>query len=175
MTTPAPVDIFTTAAYKAMTKPQQKAAVEKILKGWGGTVTPAWVKENPSLKPLQGKTAVQVFDALVTANPNATYEQAATAVLEIWVGGNLSGLVLNLAIEAGSATDATAVGVATGFPSWESGLASFLGALSSANTWIRVAKVAIGGTMLIVGISKITGLDSKAPLLAKAVKAAPLL
>src|ERR1022692_1694256 len=62
--------------------------------------------------------------------------------------------------------NAGAAGFLGSLAPWESGLASFLGAVNNANTWIRVAKIAIGGTMLIVGISKITGLDTKAPLLA---------
>jgi hypothetical protein len=56
--------------------------------------------------------------------------------------------------------------------SWEQAIAQFFGDLSSANTWIRVAKVAIGGTLLIVGISKLTGLGGVAE---KAVKVAPFL
>lgn len=54
-------------------------------------------------------------------------------------------------------------------------ITGFLGALGSSHTWVRVAKVAIGGTMLIVGVAKLTGLEQQAPVLAKAVKAAPLL
>jgi hypothetical protein len=49
----------------------------------------------------------------------------------------------------------------------------FLTGLTSANLWIRVAKVAIGGVLLIVGLAKLTGLDNK--VTNAAIKAAPLL
>ena len=51
----------------------------------------------------------------------------------------------------------------------------FLGDLSSANLWIRVAKVIIGGALLIVGLAKLTGADKSVAVLGKAVAAAPLL
>jgi hypothetical protein len=67
---------------------------------------------------------------------------------------------------AGSAANALGIGSISGF----------LTALSSANTWIRVAKVTIGGVILIVGLAKLTGADQKAgSFAAKAIKAAPLL
>jgi hypothetical protein len=36
-------------------------------------------------------------------------------------------------------------------------IGDFFGALTDANTWIRVAKVIAGGTLLIIGIAHITG------------------
>ena len=51
----------------------------------------------------------------------------------------------------------------------------FFGDLSSANLWIRVAKVIIGGALLIVGLAKLTGADKSVAVLGKAVAAAPLL
>jgi hypothetical protein len=56
--------------------------------------------------------------------------------------------------------------------SWETELGQFLSAISSENTWVRVAKVLIGGAMLLVGIAKLTGAGGVA---AKAVRIAPLL
>jgi hypothetical protein len=38
-------------------------------------------------------------------------------------------------------------------------IGGFFGALSDSNTWIRVAKVVIGGMLVIVGLSDITGSD----------------
>lgn len=36
-------------------------------------------------------------------------------------------------------------------------IGSFFGALGQSNTWIRVAKVVVGGVLLIIGIAHITG------------------
>ena len=52
----------------------------------------------------------------------------------------------------------------------------FLQGLTSANLWIRVAKVVVGGVILIVGIARLTHLDEKATGIAKqAIKVAPFL
>lgn len=48
-------------------------------------------------------------------------------------------------------------------------------ALTSANLWIRVAKVAIGGVLMIVGLAKLTGADKQVAVLGRAAAAAPLL
>lgn len=57
-----------------------------------------------------------------------------------------------------------------------SSVTGFLGGLTSANLWIRVAKVIAGGVILIVGLVKLTGLEDKAGgIVQTAVKAAPLL
>lgn len=52
-----------------------------------------------------------------------------------------------------------------------SSVTGFLTALSSSNTWIRVAKVVIGGVLLIVGIVHITGADNA---VASAARKVPL-
>jgi hypothetical protein len=52
----------------------------------------------------------------------------------------------------------------------------FLQGLTSANLWIRLAKVVFGGAILLIGLSKLTGIDQKAgSIAATAVKAAPFL
>lgn len=52
-------------------------------------------------------------------------------------------------------------------------IGAFFNTLGNVNTWIRVGKVVIGGTLLIVGLAKITGMEKG--IVGKAVKAAPLL
>lgn len=57
----------------------------------------------------------------------------------------------------------------------EAGVTNYLGflqGLTSANLWVRVAKVAIGGALLLIGLAKMTGFDNavsdvakKAPLI----------
>jgi hypothetical protein len=46
---------------------------------------------------------------------------------------------------------------------------SFFGALGDANTWIRVAKVVVGGLLLIVGLVHITGADNAVASIARKV------
>lgn len=57
-----------------------------------------------------------------------------------------------------------------------SSLQGFLGNITSANLWIRVAKVVLGGVILTVGIIELSGQSKNVKGIAgKAVKAAPLL
>lgn len=50
-----------------------------------------------------------------------------------------------------------------------------ISALTSANTWIRVAKVTVGSIILIVGLVKLTGIMNDNGAVKKVLKAAPLL
>lgn len=69
----------------------------------------------------------------------------------------------------------TATDTATAAPTGLAAIGNFFGDLSQANTWIRVAKVLIGGTLLIVGLAKLTGVDKQVAVLGKAVAKTPLL
>ena len=48
-------------------------------------------------------------------------------------------------------------------------IGDFFGALGQANTWIRVAKVIVGGVLLIVGLVHITGADNAVASVARKV------
>jgi hypothetical protein len=50
-------------------------------------------------------------------------------------------------------------------------LTDFLGSLQNANTWIRVAKVVVGASLLIIGIAHMTGADNA---VAQVARRAPL-
>jgi len=125
-----------------------------------------------------GKTYSAIATSILNSQPGETPLQIAQGV----AGQYLSDEIAN-SLATGVTTGADALGnVATGVetaaivPSWSSGLASFLADLTTANLWIRIAKVAIGGTIVIVGLAKLTGADQKAgSIAAKAVKVAPLL
>jgi hypothetical protein len=88
---------------------------------------------------------------------------------------NLTLYSTKAAAQASADTLNVANGPKTG-TGWEQSLENFLAAISSQNLWIRVAKVAIGGTLLIVGVAKMTGADVKiGGVVRKATKLAPLL
>jgi hypothetical protein len=50
-------------------------------------------------------------------------------------------------------------------------IGDFFGALTQSSTWIRVAKVAVGGLLLVIGLVHITGADNA---LASAARKVPL-
>ena len=91
----------------------------------------------------------------------------------------LGAAVVTAAEADGKVTGAAAsasVSVLDGLGSWETSLTGLLGDLTSASLWVRVAKVVVGGTLLIVGVAKLTGADKAVGgALGTAVKAAPLL
>jgi hypothetical protein len=147
---------------------------------------PKYTGDNASGK---GKTWDQFYSVLYAAgqkqNPKATPDQVAQAEIELiqaqavadGVGAtlNLTGTTVEVSGKAAAAT-ATQIGKQIPGLSAISNVDQFVSALGSANLWIRVAKVTIGGVILIVGLAKLTGLDAKAPGIVKtAVKAAPLL
>lgn len=74
----------------------------------------------------------------------------------------------NAAKAAGKAATSAAKSAANA-----TGVAGFLGGLTSANLWIRVGKVIIGGALILIGVAKMTNVDNK--VAKSVVKAAPLL
>lgn len=112
------------------------------------------------------------------ANPQYTLGEFEYTFLSYAEFAGLGAAIVNeaetLGTFTGAAAQATVTGV-TGVASWESGLTSFLSALGSATLWVRVAKVVIGGTLLIVGAAKLTGVDKQVATVGKVVAKAPLL
>lgn len=124
---------------------------------------------NSQSTPYNDKDAEQIYAYIKSQHPTGytpyQYAQAAQDVM-------LSSAVAK-GISTGTSEGLTAIGdsaVAAGnsanypsLPSWLSGLdsfAHFLNALGSANLWIRVAKVAVGGTLILIATAKITGAGS---------------
>lgn len=104
--------------------------------------------------------------------PFSTKAQAVAATPPSWqsvLAGAVEGAVTNT-------TPTPQANPVAGLTSWETSLTNFLGDLSSKNTWIRVAKVTVGGLILLVGLAKLTGADKAiGGVVDTAVKAAPLL
>jgi hypothetical protein len=122
-----------------------------------------------------GKTYDAIAKSILASEPSETPEQIAQGVAQQYLfDETANALDTGLTTASGALGDvATGVETASIVPSWASGLAGFLSDLTSDNLWIRAAKIAIGGTILIVGLAKITGADHG--IAAKAIKAAPLL
>jgi hypothetical protein len=158
--------------YASLTTAQQNAFWVKTFDGYPGSVTAAWVATNPSLKPYQGLSAVGLFQKLGTVYPTSSPQQRGSTVYQVWLGAGTAQAVGDIIGATGTAVGAVATGVATGLPSWEGAIGTFLGDFTSASLWIRAAKVIIGGALLLVGVAKLTGAGGVA---AKAVRLAPLL
>jgi len=69
---------------------------------------------------------------------------------------------------ANAATDTT-VSTASAVVSDAAAVTDFLGKLSSPNTWIRVAKILVGGALLIIGLAHATGADNTVASVARKV------
>jgi hypothetical protein len=51
----------------------------------------------------------------------------------------------------------------------------FLHGLTSANLWVRVAKVTIGGSLLLIGLARLTGADEKVKVIGSTIAKVPFL
>jgi hypothetical protein len=97
-----------------MAPPTTEKGILAYLKTFKGTVSPAWVKSNPSLKPFKGMTAVQVYYALKKANPKASPLTLGRGVTQIWIGGGLSQALGVVVSEAVTGVNATGTGSVAG-------------------------------------------------------------
>ena len=111
---------------------------------------------SPGKSPYNGKTAAQIYAYIKQQHPTGytpyQYAQAAQDVM-------LSAAV-GQAIGEGVKTGATAIGdTQTGVQTANYGftLSSFLSALTASATWVRVAKVIVGGGLVLIGVAHMTG------------------
>ena len=149
----------TFAQLEKMSAAQQDAFFTKYLALFKGTVAAGWVANDPSLAPYEGDTALQMYEALQAAYPAATPLQRGSTVYQAWLANGLGSAVQKIVGAAGTALGAAATAITTAdyLPSWSTGLAGFLSALTSKNTWIRTAEVVIGLVLLAVGLNKALG------------------
>jgi hypothetical protein len=125
-----------------------------------------------------GKTYGEIATSILSSEPSDSPEQIAQGVAQQYLQDEAANALDTSVTGAAGALGDVATGIETAsiVPSWADGLAGFLADLTNANLWIRVAKIGIGGTILVVGLAKLTGADQKiGGVAAKAVKIAPLL
>jgi hypothetical protein len=130
---------------------------------------------------VSGMHGYSTIEAAV-ANPNGANAVSQLTVSQ-WneysslpVGGGSLGVLqtVNVTWANGTATTSTPQNPTTAAASQVPGLqqvGSFLNALSQTITWVRVAKVIVGGTLIVVGAAHLTGADNA---VAKAARRIPL-
>jgi hypothetical protein len=124
---------------KAVSLPVGPAGTyEADLYGFHGYATAAQAQANPNgvpganiLNPVSDLERQQVAGWVSNAQASAS--------------GTAAGPVVSEVPGAGAVASDTAT------------IASFVGSLSNSGTWIRVAKVVIGGVLVIVGLAKLSG------------------
>lgn len=129
--------------------------------------------------PLKGKTWAQVYAAFYAENTGQTPDEIAVDVEELGFEEALAVGTSAAVTGAVNATEASGEGISTAsiLPSWLSGLpafAGFLNGLGEASTWIRVGKVVIGGTLVVIGLAHITGADNAIANVARSVPIIPV-
>jgi hypothetical protein len=151
--------IPTFAELQKMSAAEQDAFFTSYFGTFKGTVTAAWVKNDSGLSPYLGETALGMYQKLKTAYPNATPLQRGSTVYQAWLVNGAGSTIQKIVGASGDALGDVKTGIETTsfLPSWADGLAGFLADITSQNLWIRVAKIVIGGTLIIVGISKMSG------------------
>jgi hypothetical protein len=144
---------------------------------WSKVRTPAKGATFP-YPQYNGLTYGAIATSILNSQPNDSPEQVAQGVSQQYLDDEIANsLGTSVGAAAGALGDVTTgIETASILPSWADGLAAFLADLSSANLWIRIAKVTIGGTLLIVGLAKLTGTDQKlGSAVSTGVKYAPLI
>lgn len=106
------------------------------------------------------------YDAALKQDKNLTPDQATVTFL---VGEGLSTNLGTAGEALGAVPGAAAKGASNAYKSLTSGplsgieaIGAFFNTLGQGSTWIRVAKVVIGGVLLISGIVHMTGIDKNA-------------
>jgi hypothetical protein len=152
-------------------------------KGYTPAQWQAWFTANTKAHPvftgtyalggtqLKGKTWAQVYAIAYTdrISSTTTPDETAEFVIELdaldAVGGATSAAIGALGTD--TAASETGIDTASILPSWASGLTGLLSDLTSENIWLRVAKIAVGSVMIIVGLLGITGADKAVATAAK--------
>jgi hypothetical protein len=107
--------------------------------------------------------------------PYTTQAAANAAIPAIQAATPAKGTAGQVADDNNSNPVGAIAGAAANAESDVSSIEGFLSGLTSANLWIRVAKVTVGSIILIVGLVKLTGVASNNGIAKKALEIAPLL
>lgn len=166
------------AALKKMSATQQDAALRTYFAMFPGTVTASWVAHDSKLKPYQGDSALQMYQALQSQFPNASPLTRGATVYQTWLSMGLGSAIQKISLAQAAALGSTATGVenAQYLPSGLTGLAAigaFFNDLSQEATWERVGEGVVGLILLYVAFKGVTGVDPIAPV-KKAVKTAAI-
>ncbi len=139
-------------------KVTQPEVAKSFSKAWSAAklkYTPAGAAEIAKIKDLKARKAINDW----VTDPKAV--KAFTDGLGSAVDSAVKGVGDAIATDAGiiggippKVADAAATGLGNTF---DSGVLSFLSALSNRNTWIRVAEAALGITLIVVGLVKLAG------------------
>lgn len=106
--------------------------------------------------PYNGKNAAQIYAILKSKDATATPYQLAQATADLLLSSAIGGGIGTGATEGLTGINDFAQAASNG-ANYLPSLTNLLGALTAKNLWIRVAKVVIGGTLVIVGLSHMTG------------------
>jgi hypothetical protein len=135
--------------------------------------TAAAAKDKGSKSPVT--ISVENIKRFNVQGPYTTQAQANAAIPAIQSANPAQGSV-EQEKNSGTPVASQAAGAVQAATSWTAALQGLIQGIESGNLWVRVAKIAIGGTILIVGLAKLTGADKAVGGVAsKAVEVAPFL
>lgn len=151
------------AALQKETRTQQDTDLQAYFAQFGGTVTAAWVKNDPTLKPYQGMSAAQMYQAIKTQFPKSDPLHWGATVYQVWLVNDAGGAIQKITLATGTSVGAVATGVATGLPGIFkitnplAGIADFFQRLGEASLWERVGLFAAGGVLAYIGLKSAFG------------------
>ena len=150
------------AALQKESRSQQDTDLQAYFAQFGGTVTAAWVKNDPTLKPYQGMTAVQMYAAIKKQFPNSDPLHWGATVYQVWLVNDAGGAIQQITLATGTAVGAVPTGIAKALPDLKitnplAAIADFFQRLGEASLWERVGLFAAGGVLAYIGIKSAFG------------------
>jgi hypothetical protein len=155
------------AAPALATNATKAQALAYLSKQWG-----TYTYSNTTKTPYQGMNASELYAYLAKQNPTASPYTLAVDTSDLLLSSDLAYGIGGSVTAAGDATGDIATGTVKGLDQFLSNpLFGFLTIFTNGELWIRVAKVVIGGIVLIVGLAHMSGASNA---IASTARKAPL-
>jgi hypothetical protein len=154
------------AALQKETPAQQDTDLQNYFAQFGGTVTAAWVKNNPALAPYENMTALQMYNAVKTKFPKDSPLQWGGTVFQVWLVNGAGTAIQDITLATGTSLGAVAKGTILGaaqvvgdyqIKNPLAGIADFFQRLGEASTWERIGLFIGGGVLAYIGLKSAFG------------------
>lgn len=128
---------------------------------------------NQSKTPYEGMDSAALYDYIAAKNPRARPHDIAAAVADLLVSSGFAKTIGGVVVGTGIATADIAKGTVAGIDQFASSplgqLGAFLGSLSQASTWLRVAEGVLGVVLIAIGVARMTSAVPIATKIARSV------
>jgi hypothetical protein len=152
----------TYAQLQKMSAAQQDTFFQGYFGQFPGTVSAAWVKNDPKLAPYQGMTAAEMYSAVKSQFPHSTPLEWGATVYQAWLEMGFGAAVQKIVVAQTTAIGAVPTGIAKALPDLKitnplADIADFFQRLGEASLWERVGLFIAGGVLVYIGLKAAFG------------------